>query len=416
MKKEQAFSILLDHGNPEKALSPVGAQPARPRGGNDCRKISPGPRSMKKMKILFMSLGAYPLFNRSCRASHGGAEVQLYHLAGELARDDGITVYFIVGDFGQAALEVYDNVNVIRGYPWIMSNVRYLRGLFGWTRLFVRLAGISPDICVQRAAGTETGLLALYCRLFSKKFVYMAAHVMDCSGQYIKSRGVPGSIFGYGLKKASLVLAQNEEQQRLLRDNYNIESRTVKSGYLIPDEPTSPDSKKGYALWVARLDDFKRPELFIRLAREFEDENFVMIAPLSGDAKYDADIEQSAAERGNIRFIPGVPFDKVDRYFEEARLFVNTSTGEGFPNTFIQAAMYSTPILSLSVDPDGILEKENLGYCAGGDWERFREYFQKLLRNEDDWRGKAADGYRYARDNHDLKKSAGEFKKILEAL
>ena len=41
----------------------------------------------------------------------------------------------------------------------------------------------------------------------------------------------------------------------------------------------------------------------------------------------------------NLELYEDVPWNKIDTYFSNARVFVNTSTHEGFPNTFVQAAL-----------------------------------------------------------------------------
>ena len=48
------------------------------------------------------------------------------------------------------------------------------------------------------------------------------------------------------------------------------------------------------------------------------------------------------------------------------RVFVNSST-EGFANAFVRAARAGTPVLSLEVNPDGILQGSDFGACADGD-------------------------------------------------
>ena len=48
------------------------------------------------LRVCFVNFFAYPLFNPAAGTSFGGAELQLYTLATELARDPGFAVSFLV--------------------------------------------------------------------------------------------------------------------------------------------------------------------------------------------------------------------------------------------------------------------------------------------------------------------------------
>jgi glycosyltransferase involved in cell wall biosynthesis len=50
-----------------------------------------------------------------------------------------------------------------------------------------------------------------------------------------------------------------------------------------------------------------------------------------------------------------------------AKVLLNTSKMEGFPNAFIEAWALCTPVISLSVDPGGVIKKYNLGYVCNDD-------------------------------------------------
>jgi glycosyltransferase involved in cell wall biosynthesis len=64
------------------------------------------------------------------------------------------------------------------------------------------------------------------------------------------------------------------------------------------------------------------------------------------------EIATATQKVSNLIFHGFVPYHKVNEYFSRASLFVNTSSIEGFPNTFIQAWMHYTPVVGLNVDPD----------------------------------------------------------------
>ena len=55
----------------------------------------------KPVRICFVSPKSYPLFDSSVDAVFGGAEVDLYMLGTELAKDDTFDVSFIVADYAQ---------------------------------------------------------------------------------------------------------------------------------------------------------------------------------------------------------------------------------------------------------------------------------------------------------------------------
>src|SRR5690606_14904808 len=102
-----------------------------------------------------------------------------------------------------------------------------------------------------------------------------------------------------------------------------------------------------YTLWIGRSDaHVKRPDHLIELAAACPEQHFLMVMTLE-----DAAVDRAIRERApaNVTILPRVDFDEIERYFKHATLFVNTSDFEGFPNTFLQAAKYRVPILSLRV-------------------------------------------------------------------
>jgi glycosyltransferase involved in cell wall biosynthesis len=165
---------------------------------------------------------------------------------------------------------------------------------------------------------------------------------------------------------------------------------------------------------VARLDTWKQPEIFLDLARSFPQNSFTLIGPPAHDHAYEQSIQDAAKEISNLRFIGGVPFAETDTYFQQAKIFINTSLYEGFPNTFVQAMMHGVPILSLTVDPDAFLEKNEVGYCAKNNLTAMKSLLEALLKDDALHQRISARAYRYAADHHDIRKTSQKFLTLLE--
>lgn len=365
---------------------------------------------MKKTSVCFISHHAYALFDQSTTKYFGGAEVQLYQLAIQLAKLTNYRVSFQVGDFGQAAQQKFGKINVFKSYfkvawlPQILLRPLYI------IQFFHSLLAINADVYVQRAAGFETGLVALFCRLFSRKFIYMVAHDIDVNGDYRKQNQILGRIYIYGLTHAHLIITQHLAQSEMLQKNYQLPSVILRSGY--PIVPRAKAHKKNI-LWVARLDSWKQPEIFLKLVKALPQYHFVMVAPTSGDSNYANVIYRQAATLTNLKVIRHVPFSQINQYFQEAKLFINTSRFEGFPNTYIQAAINQTPVISLLVNPDNILTEHKFGFSAQGSFTRLKAQTRKVMENHQLWETLSSNSYHYAHTHHDLTQIATKLDQLI---
>jgi glycosyltransferase involved in cell wall biosynthesis len=207
-----------------------------------------------------------------------------------------------------------------------------------------------------------------------------------------------------------MVFVQNSSERADLLSTTGVSSNSIPNGHPLP---VVDISKKDTVLWVGRSAAIKQPELFIHLAAKFPEEKFIMISPRStGDSNYER-LKDEIGDLKNLEFIEFVEFAKVQAYFTSAKIFVNTSEAEGFPNTFIQACISSTPILSLQVNPDKVLDKYNIGISCSGDIEQLNEKLHLIL-TDNNLRLKMGNNAReYAEEKHNIKKIADIYKKIL---
>lgn len=359
-------------------------------------------------RICFVGFYVWPLFRPTRQGDIGGAEVQLYTLARELARDAAFRVDFVVRAEGGGS-EKIDGVTVHKLPPICKPGVR--RQLAYGAGLSRLLQTIDPDVVVQRAAGSLTGLLGLWCALRRREFVYMIAHDSDVERD--KPASCPGSAswlaYRLGLRLADRVIAQHDRQRQRLLANYR-KVGIVRPCALEPGD-TLPSAERRDILWVARCERIKQPEIFIALAQAFPRESFVMVCPpAASGAAYFESVREQAQKVPNLTFVAHVPFREIGDYFRSARLFVNSAAQEGFPNTFVQAWMHGTPVVSLSVDPDGVMARHALGIACDGSRDALELAVASLLADLPLRERLSLNASAYARTHHDIRRQVASDK------
>ncbi len=358
------------------------------------------------IKVCLVSPKAYPLFNPQYQGIIGGAEVDLYLLALELAKDPQYAVDFITADYGQSPVEVIQNVRVIKSLDFQKN------ALAGAVQVWRAMKRSNADIYFQEAVSEGTFLVALFCKLRKKVFVYRTAHQDECNGLYVKRHPFRGRLFTTALRWADVLLTQNNIDRDNLLQTRGLNSTVIRGGHHLPE---LPPTEREFVLWVARSADFKRPQLFLDLAQQFPDEKFVMICSKAwGDTKYDQLVTRAQAIK-NVEFFPQVPFEELSGYFNRAKVFVCTSESEGFPNTYIHAWTNGAPILSLEVNPDGILDEFACGICCQGDFRRLVESLRSILKDRQ-YVALGRNSRRYAEEFHDIEKVSREYKQLFRRL
>lgn len=367
------------------------------------------------IRVCLISLYAYRLFRpKDGRASpFGGSEVQQYQFGVELSKDRNFEVSFIVGDFyreQQKSERVrIENVDIDL-YKAVKCGKRFslIDSILDFWKLFLAMKKTSADVYIIRGGGSLAGKVAILAKkILKKKFIYSSAHDRDSNRDFFKHHGkIINWLFEYALRHADVVICQHNGQKEAFSENLGIKAMVIRSMYSIEDESRIPNyESREYVLWVSRLENWKQPEIFAVLAKRFLDEKFLLITN-SDTSKF----KRAIGKITNFAMVNNVPFQKIDDYFKKAKVFVSTSSSEGFPNTFVQAAKNKTPILSLRVNPEGMLEKYGIGRCAKGSVSQLENDMREILSNETMWSTMSRNAYSYAKGNHDIKKIADEYK------
>lgn len=321
------------------------------------------------MKVCFVAQGVYSYLSPDASIMRaGGAELQQVQIATGLGRL-GIQVSYIVLDHGQPDHEVVDRFTLYKTYRENegIPGVRFLYPR-AW-KTWLALVRADADVYYCRAAGYLPALLALYCRRYGKKFIFAGAHDTDfMPGAELIPTARDKVLYRLGLRHASAVIVQSERQQSLLLKNYGIKGTLIRNFFMAaPLERNGANPRS--ILWVSTLREWKRPFLFIKLASRFPNEQFIMIGGPDSDApKLYEEVAAHCRQQDNLKFLGFQPLDVTELYFDQSKLFINTSLYEGFPNTFLQAWRRGIPVISF-VDPDGVITKNNLGAAVDNEEE-----------------------------------------------
>lgn len=363
------------------------------------------------LRVCFVALSAYPYFTPDAPVTAGGAERQLYVLS--QAFDPGLDVHFIVGDYGQARTLRHDGVTLHRAYaPDPTSG-----GAAQWQKfltLGTAMRRADADIYVYRGYPKKAAVVYALTRLLGAKWVYNVADDANLTRQP-ETAGEPfRTVFKRGLRDADGIISQTPAQQALLSDRFGVKSTVVPNGYPPTEQVTSRDERE-YFLWVGRIDEEqKRPHLYLNLAERHPEATFRLVGPRDMTDSYHRRISKRAAALENVQDIGGVSPDAVHPHYRKAIALVNTSSHEGFPNTFLEAWRQETPVLSLDIDPGVYIQVEPAGYCNGS-LNMLAEKLNQLAADEDTWREYAEPAMQYFEANLTIDKTATQYQAALEA-
>jgi glycosyltransferase involved in cell wall biosynthesis len=112
----------------------------------------------------------------------------------------------------------------------------------------------------------------------------------------------------------------------------------------------------------------KRPDVLLEIARKAQAIRFIVCGGPTSFASapgYSEWIVEALQAQPNITFLGKVAPQKTQQTIADAALLLSTSDEEGFPNTFLEAWSSGTPVISLKLDPDHIIERQELGTVPG---------------------------------------------------
>ncbi|PSQ97766.1 MAG: hypothetical protein BRD55_01095 [Bacteroidetes bacterium SW_9_63_38] len=371
------------------------------------------PKRNLEICVVSPKVTAYLIKNST--ASAGGAQRQQSMVYSEMS-DRGYDISAIVDNYNGKDTNVVDGIKLVEGVSGSISGIpSIIKSLYG---LFSAMVNLSSDVYVVRGAPRLAAATFLICKTLRARFVFRVANDSDVDFSYLKNRYPAFFLPFYSLavSGADAVITQTECQSFLLMENFGVEAFQIPNGYDLPDAgELHPPEDRGHVLWVGSSDPKKKnPNLFIELAKRLPDINFTMISqPIEGKENVHDKLRQKAYMVENLEFKGEVDPDKVHGYYRTAKLLVNTSEYEGFPNTFLEAWRYETPVVSLYFDLDGLLENE-IGGMRAGSMENLTSIVEKLALNEFCRTNLGKEGRSYMKENYSLPEVVDLYEEVFD--
>jgi glycosyltransferase involved in cell wall biosynthesis len=335
--------------------------------------------------IAILSPLATPLYvddrREDGQRSTGGAELQMFQLARALATAD-LSVAHVVFDSPGLVAE-REGVTVAALPPRKSRPVQPRASV----QLVALLAQVRPKLVIQRSAGFDTGVAALFAKATGRRFVFSSSSSADFTLDTLRD---PKTIAAYraGLRLADRVVVQTDDQGALAARLRGRNAHVIRS-FCEPAADSGSPGAREYFLWIGGVIDYKGPLAYLDLAAKLPDAQFLMVA--TGRGSRFQGLAQAVSERAaalpNCELLGGRPRAALLELYERAVAVVNTSVVEGFPNTFMEGWARGAPALSLNVDPDGVIARYGLGVIAEGSLDALAAGARALW----DRRGVAAD-------------------------
>jgi glycosyltransferase involved in cell wall biosynthesis len=350
----------------------------------------------------------------------GGAEIQTYTYAEEYARQ-GWKVYFISEEL-ELKKSGFENKNIT------LITYRRSNMLVNIINIMYCLFKVNADVYYYRHYRYILGLISFITKYGKKVSIWsttsdplcdhLAATKHARDKRSVNERNIFSEfkyslqdyIFRYGVINCNYIFVQNSTQQQIVKKSFGRDSIIFYSNTTISEYRVA---RKNTILFIATMKDMKKPEIFCTIANKMTDDHEYIMIGLNYADMEKAENLNSILERSKVKYIGEQPVARVKQLLNDSLLLINTSDYEGFPNTFVQAWAAGVPVISLNVDPDGLIKRHGLGYIGNGDLKLMINDMTKIMNNDDLWKSISNKCYEYASNNLNTNRTVLDMSKLM---
>jgi glycosyltransferase involved in cell wall biosynthesis len=310
------------------------------------------------MKIAFLNDVAYE-YAIGGENAVGGLERNIWIFASALAAQGWSVQVGVCRSLRLRECKVIDGVEYVGiGH----GQVRPGQILVDWYRF---LASERPDWLFWAGASHLWGPLVEIAKFLGVRTIFHAcldSDVQPTRAAFQRSRWWP--LYAWGLWRADKIFVQHAGQLLMLHPRLRSKAYTLPKVGVLPSAMKPHSERKAYVAWVAMLRRHKRPDVLIDIAKKMPNIQFVVCGGPTDcrtPAGYSMQMVETMTSLQNVDYRGRVSPDQAMEAIANAALLLCTSDEEGFPNTFMQAWGSGTPVVTLTVDPEHIIEKKGLG-------------------------------------------------------
>lgn len=251
----------------------------------------------------------------------------------------------------------FDSRKGIRWFRWLYYRMPYL---------YRELRKVKPDYLYKGIPSWHSFLIGLICYQLKIKFIQRISNDFLIDNRFFINHSKTHWAFqNMGMKLSDFILCQNDYQFRTIQAQFPKKSVKKISNpiYLNPKSSDSSRDRRAYIGWLGLFQYQKNLKLLYEIASKLPHEYFLVAGKESNDIDSDTLYYLDKLKNlQNVQFYGFIKRDQVLPFLAKAKFLLNTSHYEGFSNTFLEAMVVGTPILtSTKVNPDAIISEFNLG-------------------------------------------------------
>ncbi|WP_161539638.1 glycosyltransferase family 4 protein [Paramagnetospirillum kuznetsovii] len=264
---------------------------------------------------------------------------------------------------------------------------------------------INADIYIGFGASELMAELAAFCNSSKKKFILFGASDSDFDDSYVPHSnirnyyGCRGGHCYFSLVSADHIVVQNDLQEKAAREHFGQQATIILNPIDLSLQPNAerPRAERDVIFWIGKADIVKQPLLVFEIAKACPDLHFLMVVNPNRP-----EIEEKIATQqpGNVEILQKISRADVPAALERSILLLNTSLFEGFSNAMLEAFRAGTPVVSLTADPNNVIETWGCGRILNGDFAGMVAAVRSLVADEPTWKSASDAARAYVARHH----------------